>query len=170
MDYLIVVDMQGDFVDGALGTSEAVAILPRVKYVVDNFVGEIIYTRDTHTDDYLNTREGKHLPVKHCIKNSDGWEIIPDVYKAGCKIFDKPTFGSYELVDFLALENEREPISSVTLIGVCTDICVVSNAMLIKAKFPELEVIVDSSACAGVTPDTHNAALSTMRMCQITVK
>ena len=169
-DYLIVVDMQTDFISGALGTKEAVAILPRVKSVIADFVGEIIYTRDTHSEDYLDTREGRHLPVKHCVKESNGWQIASGLYKEGSKIFDKPTFGSIELMEYLASENEREEIGSVTLIGVCTDICVVSNAMLIKARFPEIEVIVDSSACAGVTPDTHNAALTTMKMCQITVK
>ena len=162
--------MQNDFVSGALGTPEAVAILPRVKSIVDSFDGEIVYTRDTHADDYLTTREGRHLPVEHCIYGSDGWQIVPGIYKEGCKVFDKPTFGSLELVEYLALQSEREEIGSVTLIGVCTDICVVSNAMLIKARFPEMEVIVDSSACAGVTPDTHNAALTTMKMCQIIIK
>ena len=170
MDYLIVVDMQRDFVDGALGTAEAIAIIPRVKSVISDFVGEIIYTRDTHEEDYLATREGRMLPVKHCVRGSEGWQIVPEVYKVGSKIFDKPTFGSLELIDYLASENEREPIGSVTLIGVCTDICVVSNAMLIKSRFPEIEVLVDSQACAGVTPDTHAAALTTMKMCQITVK
>jgi nicotinamidase-related amidase len=169
-DYLIVVDMQTDFISGALGTKEALAILPRVKSVIEDFKGEIIYTRDTHGEDYLNTREGRNLPVRHCIKGSDGWQIASGLYKEGSKIFDKPTFGSVELVEYLALANEREEIGSVTLIGVCTDICVVSNAMLIKARFPEIEVIVDSSACAGVTPDTHNSALATMRMCQIIIK
>lgn len=170
MDYLIVVDMQRDFVDGALGTPEAVSILPRVKSLINEFNGEIIYTRDTHEENYLETREGRILPVKHCVRDSEGWQILPELYKVGSKIFDKPTFGSLELVDYLASENEREPIGSVTLIGVCTDICVVSNAMLIKARFPEIEVLVDSQACAGVTPDTHAAALTTMKMCQITVK
>ena len=169
-DYLIVIDMQNDFVTGALGTAEAVAILPRVKSVIDGFDGEIIYTRDTHSEDYLTTREGRHLPIKHCIAGSDGWHIVSGIYKEGSKIFDKPTFGSVELVKYLASASEREEIGSVTLIGVCTDICVVSNALLVKAHFPETEVIVDSSACAGVTPDSHNAALETMRMCQITVK
>ena len=169
-NYLIVVDMQNDFVSGALGTAEAMAIVPRVKSLVDSFAGEIIYTRDTHTDNYLTTREGRHLPVKHCVSGSDGWQIVSELYKEGCKVFDKPTFGSIELIEYLAKENEREEIGSVTLIGVCTDICVVSNAMLIKARFPEIDVYVDSSACAGVTPDTHNAALTTMKMCQIIVK
>ena len=169
-NYLVVIDMQNDFVTGALGTPEAVAILPRVKSIVDSFDGEIVYTRDTHADDYLTTREGRHLPVKHCIYGSDGWQIVPGTYKEGCKVFDKPTFGSIDLTDYLAKENVREEIGSVTLIGVCTDICVVSNAMLIKARFPEIDVIVDSSACAGVTPDTHNAALTTMKMCQIIIK
>lgn len=162
--------MQNDFVSGALGTAEAVAIVPRVKSIIDSFDGEIVYTRDTHADDYLTTREGRHLPVTHCVNGSDGWQIAPGLYKEGCKVFDKPTFGSIELTEYLAKENEREEIGSVTLIGVCTDICVVSNAMLIKARFPEIDVYVDSSACAGVTPDTHNAALTTMKMCQIIVK
>jgi nicotinamidase-related amidase len=168
--YLIVVDMQNDFIDGALGTKEAVAILPTVKGVINSFDGEIIYTRDTHAENYLDTREGRHLPVKHCIKDTYGWQIAKGLYKDGAKIFDKPTFGSTELTRYLTSENEREKIESITLIGVCTDICVVSNAMLVKAAFPEIEVIVDSAACAGVTPESHNAALSTMKMCQITVK
>ena len=167
--YLIVVDMQNDFVNGALGTAEAASILPRVKSVIDGFCGEIIYTRDTHTENYLDTREGRHLPVKHCIKGTDGWQIADGLYKSGAPIFDKPTFGSVELLDYLKSENEREGIASVTLIGVCTDICVVSNAMLIKAHFPEIEVTVDSTACAGVTPDTHSAAITTMKMCQINI-
>ena len=167
--YLIVIDMQNDFISGALGTPEAQAILPRVKDVIDGFSGEIIYTRDTHAEDYLDTREGRNLPVKHCIKDTYGWQIADGLYRSGAPIFDKPTFGSVELMEYLSSENEREKISDVTLIGVCTDICVVSNAMLIKARFPEIEVTVDSTACAGVTPDTHTAALTTMKMCQINV-
>ena len=173
MKTLIVVDMQNDFIDGALGTKEAQAIVPNVKKKIDEYVkrgDHIIFTQDTHFVDYLDSQEGKLLPVKHCIYGSDGWQIVPGIYKEGCKVFDKPTFGSLELVEYLALQSEREEIGSVTLIGVCTDICVVSNAMLIKARFPEMEVIVDSSACAGVTPDTHNAALTTMKMCQIIIK
>ena len=162
--------MQRDFVSGALGTPEAMAILPRVKALIDGFCGEVIYTRDTHAENYLDSREGRHLPVEHCIKGSDGWALVDGIYRSGAKIFDKPTFGSLRLVEYLEEQNEREEIRDVTLIGVCTDICVVSNAMLIKARFPEIDVFVDSSACAGVTPESHEAALTTMRMCQITVK
>ena len=168
--YLIVVDMQNDFVDGALGTPEAQAILPYVKSLINDFSGEIIYTRDTHSEDYLSTREGRHLPVKHCTLGTQGWQIVDGIYKPGSRVFDKPTFGSYELAEFLFAENEREPIADVTLIGVCTDICVVSNAMLIKARLPEIDVCVDSRACAGVTPASHDAALATMGMCQIIIK
>lgn len=161
---LIVVDMQNDFIDMALGTKEAVAIVPKVKEKIEEYRKngcEIIYTRDTHTDDYLNTAEGKKLPVEHCIKGSDGWQIADGLYIEGCKIIDKPNFGW--------LHWEKEELEDVELVGLCTDICVVSNALIIKATFPDANVRVDSSCCAGVTVETHNAALKTMQMCQIDV-
>lgn len=167
---LVVVDMQKDFIDGALGTKEAEAIVGNVVNKIKNFDGEIIFTRDTHYDNYMDTQEGKKLPVKHCIKDSEGWEIskeIDNLRNDNMKVFDKPTFGSVELANYLSGNKELE---SVTLIGICTDICVISNAMLVKAFMPEIKVIVDAACCAGVTPDTHNNALEAMKMCQIEVE
>ena len=168
MKILVVVDMQNDFIDGALGTAEAVAIVPSViekikKYESDG--GIIVYTKDTHPEDYLSTREGKYLPVKHCIKGTQGHNIPAEILRGHDLIIEKPTFGSLELVDYLGSIDFDE----VELVGLCTDICVVSNALLVKAAFPEKDVTVDSSCCAGVTPDSHNAALTTMKMCQINV-
>ncbi len=161
---LIVVDMQNDFIDMALGTKEALSIVPRVKAKIEEYVkngDEIIYTRDTHSEDYLNTLEGKKLPVPHCIKGTKGWEIAEGLYVEGSKIIDKPNFGW--------LHWDKKEFSEVELVGLCTDICVVSNALIIKAAHPEASVKVDSACCAGVTPDSHNAALTTMQMCQIDV-
>ena len=167
---LVVVDMQNDFISMALGTKEAISILPRVREKIAHFDGEVIFTRDTHSEDYLTTREGKLLPVPHCIKGTRGWEI-EDSLKAYCGevIFDKPTFGSTLLSAYLVKENAKTPIDSVTLVGLCTDICVVSNALIIKATFPDADVKVDSRCCAGVTPESHEAALRTMQMCQIEI-
>ena len=168
---LVIVDMQNDFVDGALGSPEAVAILEKVKAKRDGFAGKVYYTRDTHGEDYLSTREGKYLPVPHCIKDSEGWQIVPSLTpRAGDRVVDKPTFGSTELVELLLEDNGSDPIASVTLVGVCTDICVISNAMLIKAALPEIDVIVDGSCCAGVSPESHDRALSSMKTCQIIVE
>ncbi len=167
--YLIVVDVQKDFVDGALGTAEALAIIPYVKEKISKYTengGNIIFTRDTHKENYLDTNEGKYLPVKHCIEGSEGWQIYEGVYKDGCKIVDKPTFGYLYWKEHIKADSELE----IELIGLCTDICVVSNALILKALFPSATVKVDSAACAGVTPDTHDAALATMKMCQIEVK
>lgn len=166
---LIVVDMQNDFIDGALGTPEAEKIVPLVKAKIEQAQANgdiIVYTRDTHLENYLETQEGKKLPVKHCIKGTHGWEIEESLYVEKAKIFDKPTFGSLDLVHELV----AFPCSEVEMVGLCTDICVVSNALLLKAYLPELEISVDSSCCAGVTPASHLAALETMKMCQITVK
>lgn len=168
---LIVVDMQKDFVDGALGTPEAVAIIPSVLSEIAKYEKrDVIATRDTHLSSYLQTREGRYLPVEHCIKDTAGWEIHSAVAHAleGCRIIDKPTFGSTELCALITEMAENDEIE-VTLIGLCTDICVVSNAMLIKAALPEIDVRVVASACAGVTPESHEAALATMRLCQIDV-
>ena len=168
---LIVVDMQNDFISMALGTNEARLILPRVKEKIESFEGKVIFTRDTHGEEYLTTREGRFLPVPHCIKGTRGWEIEDSLKSLRCdKIFDKPTFGSVELSEYLKEENEREPIHSVTLVGLCTDICVISNAMLVKATLPEIDVKVDASACAGVTPESHDRALEAMKMCQIIIE
>ena len=161
---LIVVDMQNDFIDMALGTPEAVAIVPKVKAKIRQYIQNgdaVIFTRDTHEDDYLDTPEGKKLPVKHCIRGTKGWEIAQGLYVEGCKIIDKPNFG-WPHWDAEVLEN-------VELIGLCTDICVVSNALIIKAMFPNAQVQVDAACCAGVTPESHEAALRTMQMCQIDI-
>ena len=161
---LIVVDMQNDFIDMALGTPEAVAIVPKVKEKILQYAkngDEIIFTRDTHFENYLQTAEGKKLPVPHCIQGTKGWEIADGLYVEGCKIIDKPNFGWPNWRD--------EVLEDVELIGLCTDICVVSNALIIKATFPEADVKVDSSCCAGVTVATHKAALKTMSMCQIDI-
>ena len=168
---LIVVDMQNDFIDGALGTPEAVAILPNVKNKIETFDGKIIFTRDTHTDDYMNTAEGKNLPVPHCIKDTHGWQIADALlpYTKDAIIIDKPTFGSIALAEYLQKENQKHPIDEVTLIGLCTDICVISNAMLTKAALPEITVSVDASCCAGVSPESHDRALEAMKPCQIQV-
>ncbi|MBQ3151461.1 MAG: cysteine hydrolase [Clostridia bacterium] len=162
---LIVVDMQNDFISMALGTKEAVAIVDNVKAKIKEYKDrgdEIIFTRDTHSENYLDTQEGRRLPVEHCIKGTKGWEIADGLYVEGCKIIDKPNFG-YPHWD-------KECLEQVEIIGLCTDICVVSNALIIKAVFPDAVVSVDSACCAGVTPQSHEAALTTMRMCQIDVK
>ena len=161
---LIVVDMQNDFIDMALGTAEAVAIVPRVRQKIQTYVQNgdtVIFTRDTHGEDYLQTPEGKKLPVKHCIRGTKGWEIAQGLYVDGCKIIDKPNFGWPHW--------DAEELQNVEIIGLCTDICVVSNALIIKAMFPDAQVQVDASCCAGVTPQSHEAALLTMKMCQIDV-
>lgn len=169
--FLIVVDMQNDFIDGALGTAEAQAIVGNVKAKIEGFDGKVIFTRDTHYENYLTTQEGKNLPVEHCIKGTDGWQIRAELDALRkTEAIDKPTFGSAELGELLRAENEKEEIESVTLIGLCTDICVISNAMLIKAFLPEVKVTVDAACCAGVTPDSHNTALNAMKMCQIEIE
>ena len=167
MKYLIVVDMQNDFIDGALGTPEAAAIVPYVKSVIENFDGAVLFTRDTHFSGYMETQEGKNLPVPHCIKGTDGWQIRAELDALRkTEAIDKVTFGSKELVE--VLKNEAD-IESITFVGLCTDICVISNAMLVKAFYPEIPLIVDARACAGVTPQSHKNALEAMKMCQIKV-
>lgn len=169
---LIVVDMQKDFVDGALGTAEAVAIVDNVVKKIENFDGDIIATYDTHRDNYAETQEGRNLPVPHCIKGSDGWELDSKVQaaldKKGFTAIEKPTFGSVDLPEYIRKNYNADEIE-IELIGLCTDICVVSNALLMKANFLETKVSVDASCCAGVTVDSHNAALLTMKMCQVNV-
>ncbi len=168
---LLVIDMQTDFVDGALGTAEAVAIIPNVLREIAKYdKKDVIATRDTHPESYMQTREGRYLPVPHCIEGTAGWDIHPAIKPAleGCTVIDKPTFGSTELCHMISRMAKSEELE-VTLIGLCTDICVVSNAMLIKAALPEIDVKVVADACAGVTPDTHAAALTTMKMCQIDI-
>ena len=167
MNYLIVVDMQNDFIDGALGTPEAVAILPYVKEKIENFGGQILCTRDTHEANYLSTQEGRNLPVEHCIKGTNGWQIHPTLEALRTtEAIDKPTFGSTALMEFL---KEEKDVESLEFIGLCTDICVISNAMLAKANFLEIPVTVDAKCCAGVTPQSHQNALEAMKMCQIRV-
>ena len=169
---LIVVDMQKDFVDGALGTEEAVKIVDNVVKKIEDFDGDIIVTYDTHSENYMETQEGKNLPVPHCIKGTDGWKLDEKVQSALCKkkykAIEKPTFGSTELPEYIKANFDTDDIE-IELIGLCTDICVVSNALLLKANFIETKISVDAHCCAGVTPESHNAALMTMKMCQINV-
>ncbi|MCL2702785.1 MAG: cysteine hydrolase [Defluviitaleaceae bacterium] len=166
---LLVVDMQNDFVTGSLGTQQAVDIVPNIKDKVLEFRMErnpIIFTKDTHYDNYLETQEGKNLPVAHCIKGMPGHEIVGGLDTSDCFIFEKGSFGSLELAEYIS---KREEISEIEICGLCTDICVVSNALIIKAKFPEIKITVDSNACAGVTKESHEAALLVMKMCQVNV-
>ncbi len=170
--FLIVVDIQKDFVDGSLGTPEAVGIIENACRKIEAFDGEIIATLDTHTEDYLNTAEGKKLPVVHCVKGTDGW-LLNEKVKAvlnqrGFDAVEKNTFGSVDLPEIISRKAGGEE-AYIELIGLCTDICVVSNALILKAEFPESQIGVDSSCCAGVTPELHNAALMTMKSCQIDV-
>ena len=168
---LVVVDMQNDFIDGALGTKEAIAIVPGVKQKIRDFQGKVFFTRDTHGTDYMSTQEGQKLPVPHCIKGTDGWQIHPDL-QPHCQgtLIDKVTFGSSELAALLQAEDQKEPVDSITFIGLCTDICVISNALLAKAFLPEAKIIVDASCCAGVTPESHRNALEAMKVCQIQIE
>lgn len=171
---LVVVDMQNDFIDGSLGTKEAQAIVPGVIERIKTFDGIVLYTRDTHTDSYLQTAEGKKLPVEHCIKGTKGWELHPDIdalrKDADAPVFDKITFGSKGLAEYISSNMaEFGGISSIVLCGLCTDICVISNALLLKAYMPEIPIVVDSTICAGVTPESHENALNAMSMCQIDI-
>ncbi len=169
MEVLVVVDMQKDFISGALGTKEAVAIVPRVaeKIAQAKKAGKtIVFTRDTHHENYLQTQEGKNLPVPHCLKDTDGWQLSPALDTAGCLIFDKPSFGSEALVRYL---KELDGLERAEFVGLCTDICVITNVLAAKCALPELPITVDSSCCAGVTPQSHENALAAMRMCQIRV-
>ena len=167
---LIVVDMQNDFIDGALGTPEAVLVVPAVRDVILSHKGKVIFTKDTHSPDYLSTNEGKNLPVEHCIKGTYGWEICDSLKEYANEVVEKPTFGSTTLADLLKAEHKKSPIAKITLVGLCTDICVISNALLLKATLPEVEIEVVSGACAGVTKESHQIALNAMKMCQITIK
>lgn len=172
MKILIAVDMQNDFISGSLGTKEAQSIVPKVKKRLNKAIDEkykIIFTKDTHYDDYLNTAEGKKLPIKHCIKETYGWEIHPELRIDNALIIEKNTFGSLKLLDILKDLNKKESIEEIELLGLCTDICVISNALLIKAAFIDTPIKVNRNLCAGVTPQSHENALSTMEMCQIDV-
>ena len=166
---LIVIDMQNDFIDGALGTPEALAIVEKVKDKIRSYPPQdVIATMDTHGEDYMTSQEGQNLPVPHCIRGTAGWQLRPEIGELlkDAAIYEKPTFGSVRLAeDLKALSG----IEELELVGLCTDICVVSNALLLKAVMPEVKISVDASCCAGVTPESHRAALATMRACQINV-
>lgn len=171
MDILVVIDMQNDFIDGALGTSEARAIVPAVAERIRTFSGRVLYTRDTHQQDYLSTQEGRHLPVSHCIQGTTGWTLHPEIEALRQETpIDKPSFGSVSLAQVLAAYHKEHPITSITLIGLCTDICVISNAMILKAFLPEVPIRVDAACCAGVTPESHHRALDAMEACQIEIE
>lgn len=177
MKIMIVVDMQRDFIDGALGTKEAELIVPKAAEKIKSFEGKIFYTRDTHEKNYLETQEGRNLPVVHCVRGSSGWELHPEIerLREGRPV-DKPSFGSLELGYVIKEYLTEQEVSgdglveSITLIGLCTDICVISNALILKAMFPEIPVVVDASCCAGVTKESHENALKAMKMCQIRVE
>ena len=177
MKVLVVIDMQHDFVDGVLGSPEARAIVPAVAAKVAEYAAMeesvILYTRDTHFDNYMETLEGKFLPVPHCIANTEGWQIVPEVFNGDSEVVDKYTFGCYSLPDEIwsacGMKYNKFDIDSIEFCGVCTDICVVSNVMIAKTVFHETPIIVNSKCCAGVTPEKHEAALETMRSCQIEV-
>lgn len=179
---LVVIDMQNDFIDGALGTAEAAAIVDKVINKIKTYPREDVYaTQDTHGEDYLNTQEGRFLPVEHCIKGTSGWEIMPEIAELiePSHVYEKPTFGSVDLAEEIKRIAEDELIKGnlndisdstgieLEIVGLCTDICVVSNALLLKAEMPEVKISIDSTCCAGVTPASHEAALATMRSCQI---
>lgn len=163
---LIVVDMQNDFIDGTLGTPEAQAIVPNVKKKIREYKSRgdrVIFTKDTHSENYLKTNEGKHLPVEHCIKGTAGWDIADGLGNPGDECIEKTTFGYRDWIYRISGDAELE------IVGLCTDICVVSNALILKAIYPEINITVDANCCAGVTPESHQAALTTMKMCQINV-
>lgn len=172
-DLLIVIDMQNDFIDGALGTKEAAAIVDAVAERIRRHRGRVFYTLDTHDDNYLETQEGHYLPVPHCLKGSDGWALNDTVSRAlamqGATGFEKPTFGSMKLARAVSEAHVEKPFTSITLIGVCTDICVISNAMLLKAALPNVPIYIDAALCAGVTPESHDNALAAMESCQMAV-
>ena len=174
MKCLVVIDVQNDFVSGSLGTPEAQAMWPRLEEQLRGFEGCVWMTLDTHGADYMDTQEGKHLPVPHCVRETEGWQLAGELGKLaesfGAGIVEKPTFGSEELVASLKALYEAGELESIELVGLCTDICVVSNALMLKAAMPELPMSVDSACCAGVTPQKHEAALEVMRSCQIAVK
>lgn len=170
---LVVVDMQKDFVDGALGTKEAAAIMENVVQKIREFDGEIFVTRDTHQENYLETQEGKNLPVVHCVENTAGWQLDKQVEAAlkekSYQIFDKPTFGSVKLMEALKNLSDTEGIEEICFIGLCTGICVISNALLAKAAMPDVPIVVEENCCACVTPDSHKTALEAIKLCQIGV-
>lgn len=172
---LIVVDMQNDFITGSLGTKEAEAIVEKVVKKIETYKKQgyqVLYTRDTHNEMYLTTNEGKKLPVIHCVKGTTGWNLAPAVQKTVTseeQIYDKETFGAIQLGEKIKYLSEEEPDLEIELVGLCTDICVISNALLIKAYVPEIAISVDAACCAGVTPESHTNALNAMKMCQIEI-
>jgi len=172
MKILVVVDMQNDFIDGALGTPEAQKIVPAVVEKIKGWRGAVYATQDTHQPDYLTTQEGRNLPVTHCVEGTPGWELAPAIREAlaGCTCVTKPTFGSRALAETLVSVNQHDPIEEIVLVGLCTDICVISNALVLKAFLPEVPISVDAACCAGVTPESHRNALAAMKLCQIGIE
>ncbi len=174
MNCLVVIDVQNDFVTGSLGTPEAVEMLPRLLEKMRGFEGAVLMTLDTHGEDYADTQEGRFLPVSHCVRGTEGWRFPPEVEalreSLGARVYEKPTFGSTSLVSELKRLYDEAELESVELVGLCTDICVISNALMIKAAMPELPVYVDAACCAGFTPEKHAAALEVMRSCQVILK
>jgi nicotinamidase-related amidase len=169
MKLLIVIDMQNDFIDGSLGSPEAVSIVPMVKTKIEEFKlagHKIVFTADTHYDDYLTTQEGRYLPVVHCVKGTEGHRISKELCTENCTVLEKGTFGTLQLAEIAELIKNLDEIE---LCGLCTDICVVTNALILKTRFPELKISVDATCCAGVTKESHTAALKTMKMCQVNV-
>jgi len=170
-EVLVVVDMQNDFIDGPLGSEAARAIVPAVVKKVEGFKGLVFFTKDTHYDNYYLTQEGINLPVPHCIKGYKGWRIISELNALRkTEPIEKNTFGGEALAYKLREENARDGISKITFVGVCTDICVISNALLVKAFLPEAEIVVDAACCAGVTKESHEIALKAMKACQIKIE
>lgn len=167
MDVLLVVDLQNDFVDGALGNEGNDKIVSPIEKLVNDFKGEVIFTRDTHEEDYLESLEGKHLPVTHCVKGTKGWEVRIDT--KGKKIIDKPSFGSYELVDYLKDLDKKEKIDNIFMVGICTDICVLSNAIMIKNALLDTEVTVIEDLCRATSETAHQASLVAMASCQVNI-
>lgn len=170
-DILIVIDMQNDFITGPLGSADAAAVVPKAAKKIEEFKGGVMFTRDTHHKDYLETQEGKNLPVMHCIEGTEGWKLHPQIEKLRkCEPVDKTTFGSIELGEILKSLDQKNKIRKIVLIGVCTDICVIANAMIIKSFLPETEVSVDASCCAGSSRENHLTALRAMELCQIKIE
>ena len=174
MKYLVVIDMQNDFVTGSLGNPDAEKIIPKIIEKVNSFDGKVVFTRDTHEENYLSTQEGRNLPVRHCIRNTEGWQLVPEL--EGLRLskelpaFDKPSFGSVKLAEFLSAAAGENKAEEIELCGVCTDICVISNALVLKAFLPETPICLDASCCAGTTRENHENALNAMKMCQVKVK
>jgi nicotinamidase-related amidase len=173
-NYLVVVDMQKDFTYGALYNEDAIAVIPAVEKKIREFDGSVVFTFDTHPKNYMDTQEGRNLPVPHCIEGTDGWQLVEPLEKlrktGNCVSFKKNTFGSTALGAYLKEENEKQPIDAIVFVGICTDICVISNVLLTKAYLPEVKLSVDASCCAGVTPQSHRTALEAMKACQVEIE